>query len=133
MPAKAQTEPAVTSEFSCYVGYDSFSPSKETQTLRTESPSPARRKNRPHTDTPGPIKCRTGKKIPADADHWSERAKQQQCRKIQKLCPSRQTKILSLAQRLGNEDRQHGDKQHRKIIEIPQQAFCIRVINGKLD
>ena len=75
IPAKAQTEPTATSEFSYYAGYDSFSPSKETQTLRTELPSPARRKNRPHTDTPGPIKCRTGKKIPADADHWSERAK----------------------------------------------------------
>ena len=58
---------------------------------------------------------------------------QQQRRKIQKLGPSRQPKILSLAQRPGNKDRQHGDEQHREIVEIPQPALGIHVINGKFD
>ena len=44
-----------------------------------------------------------------------------------------QPKILSLAQRSGNKDRQHGDEQHREIVEIPQPALCIRVFNGKFD
>ena len=44
-----------------------------------------------------------------------------------------QPKILSLAQRPGNKDQQHGDEQHREIVEIPQPALCIRVFNGKFD
>ena len=59
--------------------------------------------------------------------------KQQQRWKIQKLGPSRQPKILSLAQRPGNEDRQQGDEQHREIVKIPQPALCIRVFNGEFD
>ena len=57
----------------------------------------------------------------------------QQRWKVQKLGPSRQLKILSLAQRQGNKDRQHGDEQHREIVEVPQPAPGIHVINGKFD
>ena len=73
-PAKAQAEPAAASEFSCCAGCGSFSPSKEAQIPRTGPPSPAQRNSRPHTDIPDPIKRRTGRKTPAGADHWSERA-----------------------------------------------------------
>ena len=44
-----------------------------------------------------------------------------------------QPKILSLAQRSGNKDRQHGDEQHREIVEVPQPALYIRVFNGIFD
>ena len=62
----------------------------------------------------------------------NEQEKQQRWN-IQNLGPSRQPKILSLAQRSGNKDRQHGDEQHREIVEIPQPALYIRVFNGIFD
>ena len=48
----------------------------------------------------------------------NEQEKQQRWN-IQNLGPSGQPKILTLAQRSGNEDRQHGDEQHREIVKIP--------------
>ena len=69
-----------------------------------------------------------GKHLPVQIIGQNEQ-KQKQCRDIQKLCPSRQAKSLVLPQRLGNKDRQHGNKQHWKIVEIPQPALRVRIAN----
>ena len=42
-------------------------------------------------------------------------------------------KVLRLSQRLGDKYREHGDKEDRDIVKIPEPALRICIGNGKLD